>query len=186
MDTEKAVTDGISAIPDISLDDAKAINDAVVSLVLAKATVEDDDFIAQLLEAITEEPEISDLFSRVGIDTIQSRLKSLFSAGHVALAAKAASLMYEYDNVYTSAKILSDVRPIFNGDLSSIDAGLIIHTLRIHYHTDQATHKDFYVAMDNQDLDQLIDVLTRAKLKAEKLRSTLTSAGIPHLDTNLD
>jgi hypothetical protein len=90
--------------------------------------------------------------------------------------------MYEYENVYYKSRTITDIRPVFSTEIDSVEAALIIHTLRIHYHIG-AAHKDFYVALDTNDLQQLIDVLERAKVKAEKLKAMLAASNTPHFES---
>ena len=61
---------------------------------------------------------------------------------------------------------------------------MIIHNLDIHYHKDSEVHKDIYIAMDSNDIKELLDVLQRAQKKEEVLLALLTKTGIENIKLN--
>ncbi len=77
--------------------------------------------------------------------------------------------------------MLTDIRPVFGVRPEAPQAAVIVHNLRIHYHQGGA-HRDFLVTMDSQDIQDLIDTLERAKVKAENLKVVLATAGIPDIE----
>lgn len=184
LNTKEVLEEAVSDIDDIPVNEVQSISSAIHSLTLAKATSETDskEFISELVQAIGENSELASLINDVGIETIKSRLEMLFRIAPLSIAAKANSIMYEYENIYYKSRAVTDVRPVFSIDIDTIEAALIIHNLRIHYHKSGA-HQDFYVALDTEDLQQLIDVLNRAKIKAEKLKGMLAASNTPHLES---
>jgi hypothetical protein len=183
LDFRQAIRKSILGIQDISPDDAERMVDALVSLYLAKATSENSTpaFVDELTQAIEEsnanELKIADEFR----GSIGNRLNALLGREALTIASKANSIMYEYGNVYYRARILTDIRPIFGDSPDSIEAAVVIHNLRIHYHEGDV-HKDFFVALDTQDIQKLIDVLQRAKTKAESLKTLLAKTNIPYIE----
>lgn len=184
LNTKEVITKAVSDVKDIPLDDVPSIRDAILSLTFAKATsdIKSEEFVNELVQAIGEYHELASLLDEVGIETTKTRLKTLFSIAPLSIAAKASTIMYEYENVYYKSRTITDIRPVFNTDIDSVDAALIIHNLRIHYHKGEI-HGDFYVALDTSDLQQLIDVLERAKVKAEKLQAMLAASNTPHFES---
>lgn len=184
LNTKEVITEAISNVKDIPVNEVHIIVDAILSLSLAKATsdTENEEFVDELVQAIGENHEIASLIDEVGIETIKTRLETLFSITPLSIASKASSIMYEYKNVYYKSRAITDIRPIFSTTIDSVEAALILHSLRIHYHK-AGIHEDFYVALDTSDLQQLIDVLERAKVKAEKLKVMLAASNTPYLES---
>ena len=78
-------------------------------------------------------------------------------------------------------KILTDVRYVFQTNPEEEPFGaVIVHTLKLSYHEND-DHKDFYIAMDDDDLIKIRDVLDRADAKANILASKLENAKISYL-----
>jgi len=80
-------------------------------------------------------------------------------------------------------RILTDVRPVFEPSApEAAPAGaVIVHTLKISYRGDNSA-KDFFVALDSEDVRQLTEQLERARSKAESLKSVLKAAEVPYID----
>lgn len=123
-------------------------------------------------------------FKETDRDILQVRLAKIFELRQaVSLSSKAQDLLTDQDRVFFTARILTDVRPIFNAPGDSIEAAVIIHNLRIHYGQD-GDHKDFYVSMDTSDIQSLREVLDRADEKARCLRGLLQRSGVSYLDAD--
>lgn len=77
---------------------------------------------------------------------------------------------------------MSDIRPVLSENReTTTDAAIIIHTLKIHYIQDNQ-HKEFFIALDTEDIVFLIDTLIRAQEKEETLKSILAAANVPYID----
>ena len=112
----------------------------------------------------------------------QDRLAKLLGLESIGIRSRAVSLLKEEDHAYCSARVLTDIRPMFDSDLTTRPtAALIIHTMRISYH-EGAELKQFYMALDSDGVTALREILARADAKAENLKSVLNAAGIPYLD----
>lgn len=103
--------------------------------------------------------------------------------GSLGVSAKVAGLRGEYENVYYSARVLTDIRPVFGADPTSKPvAGAVVHTLRLTFHqTGSESRNEFYVAMDSKDLTQLRQLLDRAAAKEVSLASVIEEAGMKYL-----
>jgi hypothetical protein len=75
-------------------------------------------------------------------------------------------------------------RPVFGSDPAVRPVGAVLtHTLKIRYHEgDLRDHREFYVVLDSNDLDELRDIIQRAQTKDKSLRELLKSAQLPTLD----
>jgi hypothetical protein len=123
-------------------------------------------------------------FKETDRNILQARLAKIFELRQaVSLSSKALDLLTDQDRVFYTAKILTDVRPVFNALGNSIDAAIIIHNLRIHY-GQGGDHKDFYVSMDTSDIQSLREVLDRADEKARCLQDLLQRSGVSYLDAD--
>ena len=94
---------------------------------------------------------------------------------------KAAGVALDQDHLFYHARILTDVRPVFDEKGDTVSAAVIIHNLRIHY-GENSDHKDFYVALDTGDIQLLREALDRADKKAKRLQELLNASGIVYLD----
>ncbi len=185
LDVRKLISEAFLGVENVADADALSITEAILSLTLAKATADtaSSEYANDLMQAIRES-ELAYLLEQVGSESAKARLEALFGIASLSIGSKANSIMYEYENVYYRSRVLTDVRPVFGADSDSVDinAALIIHNLRVHYHIG-GEHKDFFVALDTKDLQQLIDVLERAKVKAAKLKAMLAASETPCVES---
>jgi len=66
--------------------------------------------------------------------------------------------------------------------LNKIPAGaLIVHTLKLEYKQGNE-EKDFYIALDTNDVKKLREQLDRAEQKAESIKLMLNQAQVSYLD----
>jgi hypothetical protein len=110
----------------------------------------------------------------------ERRLDRLLRINAVSVAAKVQRLRLDYSHTFHDAKILTDVRPIFDKPEDRPIGCAIAHILRITYH-EGGDHKEFYVALDTDDIQTVKRVLERAEAKAVSLKSVLQAAALPDL-----
>jgi hypothetical protein len=111
-------------------------------------------------------------------DVFPRHLIRLLNIESLLYPTKAPAVVLAHEHVFTYARTITDVRPVFGPDVTAQPpAAAIIHTLQLTCrHGDNV--ENFYVAMDATDLDLLRNVLKRAVLKAENLRSMLIKVGM--------
>lgn len=115
-------------------------------------------------------------------EILKDRIIRIFeSKKGLRITMKAAGVLTDQDHSFLSARILTDIRPVFNDKGDSADAAVIVHNLIIHYGID-SDHKDFYVALDTSDIQSIREVLDRADEKAKSLQRLLKSSGVTYLD----
>lgn len=113
---------------------------------------------------------------------LESRLTKIFEVRKsLSLTAKALNIVTDQPHLFYSAKLMTDVRPVFDESGKAIDAMVLLHNLRIHY-GDGDEHKDFVVTMDARDLKKLRAVLERAEQKAETLKNFWNLSKTLYLD----
>ncbi len=108
----------------------------------------------------------------------EKRLDRLLRISAVSKSAKVQRLRLEYPNTFSDARILTDMRPIFDKPEKRPVGCAIAHILKLSYH-EGGDHKEFYIALDTDDLETLKKVLQRAETKAASLKSVLEVAGLP-------
>lgn len=99
----------------------------------------------------------------------------------LGITVKALGVMTEHEHVYCRTRVLTDMRPIFCEGIDKPDAFVTIHTLKIGYH-DSEGHKNMFIAMDKNDIKELINVLKRAEQKEKALDSFLSTSKLVHID----
>src|SRR5205823_3862844 len=84
------------------------------------------------------------------------RLGSLLDVrGSLEVLLKAGPLRFERQHVLEDARILTDIRPIFDDEIEARPvAALITHELRLSY-MQAEEHKEFLVALSSTQLDKL-------------------------------
>jgi len=177
------LTKAISGVRDIPPDSAGIITDAVVSLCMNRARSDKNtlDYVSEVTQSIEESGSKTLKLSTETKEILRSRFAKILDVKPLTVSMKATNLFFEYERSFSSARVLTDIRPVFDAKADSpLDAAIIVHTLSIHYH--QNGHKEFFVAMDDEDVQMLLDVLERAQVKAKSLKQTLVSAKITCVD----
>lgn len=167
----------------IEADDMEAIVQALVSLYYIGEGFESVDQLAQeIVEAIEDSDSEVLSLPKAGRDHFKQQLIRFLDIDSLRIASKAVFLLHEYERVFCDARVMTDIRPIFGPSPDDPPkAALIIHTLKLNYH-DATGLKEFYIAMDSNEMDELMYVLDRADSKAKSLRAVLDSAKLSRVD----
>lgn len=105
--------------------------------------------------------------------TLADRLLRLLEIRSVARVAKAFDMLLEHERVFHSARVITDIRPVFTDDVSEGAVGAVIfHTLKLSVHV-ASDIEEYYVALDSQDLQRLQQALRRAVEKDRQVRELL-------------
>lgn len=123
-------------------------------------------------------------FNKQSANILSNRLGKLLSLDKtVAITSKAGDVLTEHKHTFCSARILSDIRPVFSEKAESAPAAVIIHNLQIGFH-DGGTgeHQEFYVALDTDDIQALKEVIERAEKKTIVLESILKRSKVQYLE----
>lgn len=112
--------------------------------------------------------------------TFESRLQRLLTTKSVAISSKGQRLRLEYPVTFHNAVIMTDMRPIFDKPEERPVGCVVSHAMRIGYH-ENSEHKEFFVILDDDDLEVLGRVIERAKAKAGSIKSLLKLANLPDL-----
>ena len=117
-----------------------------------------------------------------GVD-FEGRLAALLGVDAFGvIALKAKELQTQAERVFVEARVLTDIRPIFGEDVLESPTGMIIvHTLKIVTH-EGTGHKEFFAALDAEDITALKKTLERAEEKAKSLKGLLDKSGLKSID----
>ena len=96
-------------------------------------------------------------------------------------ASKVEQLKSDHQAIFYDAKILSDIRPLFDNPDEPPIGAVISHTLKIVFHESGGDHKELYLALDAEDLEVLKKIAKRAESKLASIQSLIKTVNIPDL-----
>lgn len=105
-------------------------------------------------------------------DKVQPVFSELLTLPVIRLISITLDLMYEYENLLQSVRVVTDIRPVFTEDAIGIDGSVISHTLRIRYDSTEGNHS-ISIAMDETDVHELERQCKRAILKAKTAQAIM-------------
>jgi hypothetical protein len=109
---------------------------------------------------------------------VEPQLDELFSLGPIATVVKTLELSFDYENVFYNSKIITDIRPIFNENASKIEGILVSYILRLYYDSADGNNKNMSIALDQTDVENLLQACERALKKAKTAKEFTQSSGI--------
>lgn len=110
---------------------------------------------------------------------VESILTELFSVRTLYLSASAVDLSFEHVNLFRGARVLTDIRPIFNEEGTAIEGAVISHTLRLRFENTQGRH-ELTLALEESDVKEIAVQCERALAKASLALAMMTKdAKIP-------
>lgn len=160
----------------ISADEGLEIIEALLPLYMLKgsSTKNTSEFVEDVIASLKIGASEENKLTKKQATPLANRLTKLLGLEAIDLSAKAMSLLLEQQCTFTSARILTDIRPIFDHDASKPIAGaVLVHNLKIEY-LENSEEKEFFVALDRRDLQRLLDTLTRAQQKESGIKQLLS------------
>jgi hypothetical protein len=116
-------------------------------------------------------------------------LEQLLGLSSVVLAAKAYDISYDFERVFTAARLITSIRPVFKegekGDKDDIVGSTVVQTLRLEYASHQGKYESLSIALDLDDVEKLrkscVEALAKARasvaLMEEKCQIEATMIG---------
>jgi hypothetical protein len=143
--------------------------------------------IGRLKAEIPPEEFVSGVSKSIKLDAakkliLEQRLRELLEVDSTAVSARAFDIQHEYEKVLTAARVLTDMRPIFNTAGTEVSGGMVVHNLSIGYFED-GRYKETVFAMDDDDILALKKVIERAENKSATLARLIEKAGVEYLDS---
>jgi len=125
-----------------------------------------------------------DLTPDAAIDRIAHILGHDASLG---ASARALDVFFQRVNPFCRARILTDLRPVFTRDASSIIGAMEIHTLAITHHEIVSHYelgdREIFLSLDRDDLLELKRLCERALEKGKQVSQIAEAATVPWLET---
>jgi hypothetical protein len=121
------------------------------------------------------------------VEAVRKRLNAFLSVDNsLGVTSRAAYILAQHKNPFISARILTDMRPVYTGGNDPVPrAGMIVHTLELISSTDNRKLSHF-IAMDSRDLRILRGVVERAILKEASLREAIARTDLYFIDVEQD
>lgn len=141
------------------------------------------DAARDIVKALEENNSGESKLSSEELATFEDRLARLLDVSRFHDTARAGELLLENEHSLLEARIVTDLRPVFEHDHpEAVPKGaLVVHMLKIVFRADD-TNKKFFVALDTNDVRELMEQLERADAKAESLKAVLGAAGVSYID----
>jgi hypothetical protein len=106
----------------------------------------------------------------IPVSTARLRLEQVLALASIATGSKAMQLLQDHQRVFEKATILSDIRPVFEGD--SLSGAVMVHNLKISFR-EGGERKECFFALDEHDLTDLYEAIKRAESKSKAIRIML-------------
>ena len=114
---------------------------------------------------------------------LRSRAAAILATPVYATTAVATDLQTQNARNYQSARIVTDLRPVFQDDLDAQPSGaVIVETLQVQTWTRDGGSEAIFVSMDETDLRQLQSTVERALRKTETLKVFLTEKDLAYFE----
>lgn len=159
-----------------TIEEARALAEALIALSAQRAVWSARDLAARVARsedlAVTEDRR----------DSFADFLAELIEAKALVTMGKAIDVMTEHAHVYQSARLMTDIRPIFRDEPDAKPTGAALIGLLVLNHTTNGRRQSIHVAMDRADLHELRTVVDRAITKMDSLRSFLDKAELTNFE----
>jgi hypothetical protein len=168
------------ALPLLKTKELRDMIEALRSLYGARTGMDlpTEQFASELISAIRQREDDLRVADSVEVDRLEATFRRILSVHPLSMMAKARDLLYEYENTFCDARIITDMRPVFDTDIQSPPTEVVIsHTLKVEYHH-AGEHTELRIALDKDDIDVLLGVLLRAQGKSATLNALLTRSGL--------
>lgn len=184
----EAVTTQISQVVGIPSSEARDSAAILLSLYFTLAQTKESlsSFAKTIIDALVDSAPTSE-----GLEAERwtSNLVKLLGVRSLYVRQNALSLLYENENLFTNARILTDLRPVFHESKSEQAAVenpsgfLLTHTLKIGYQNINGDG-EIFIALDSDDLETLLAAIGRAKDKAAILSTIISKTELSILNTS--
>ena len=112
----------------------------------------------------------------------ERKLISLLSVESLTLSTKASVVQHEYERLFISARIITDVRTVFNQAGTEAVGAMVVHNLNVKY-SQAGEFKEFFIAMDDADIGKLRQLLDRAETKTATLEGLIKKTDTPYFES---
>jgi len=171
------VSDLESIIRELGIEDAPEVASLLITVANLYRT--ENSVLEDVTESIRQTAEWHDQ-DLMRWEQVRPSIASLVSGAGLVALTKALHLQYDSTNMLTEARVVTDVRPVFDRDASIPLSAIICHTLRLAYRSSGET-RNLELAIDTADLKRMVREAERALAKAEALSQFLRHpTPLPH------
>jgi hypothetical protein len=130
-------------------------------------------------------------FSAEKLDAQWTKLRKFLIAAlslerTVGTTVKAGTVLTQHERIFAGARIMTDLRLIYHLKVSvKPDAGVIVHMLKITQRDNFGHSKDYYFALDSNDIATMQEVMERAMSKEKTLKGIMENSGVTVLNPKL-
>jgi hypothetical protein len=129
-------------------------------------------FSADIVDAISEalKDRQVDSAQLKAWERIKHTFWNLISHRHIKHAAKAFDLSYDYANIFEDARLITDLRPVFDDEHSALIGGIVRHVIRLSY-SSIGELTTLSIVMDRKNIEDLREWCDEALKKEAALIS---------------
>lgn len=142
-----------------------------------------DDLVDAAVATIRDEDVVE--LSDAEAESLKERLKRLERLQTLELIAKGSQLIKASERTFLSARIYSDLRPIFVGEETQIAGAVVVHQFAVRS-LRNGRREYTYFMLDSSDLDELQKVISRATKKDKALRELAACSKAPVLSPPME
>ncbi len=118
------------------------------------------------------------------IERLEKNLARILDLPKVVARAKAISIAADSPRLFSEARVVSDLRPIFGDRVTEAPIGAVVmHNLRINY-AQEGEEREFFIHLDTRDLKTLQEHIARALEKDKTLRALLERTKLQIFETS--
>ena len=160
----------------VAVSETSALLDAITGL--ATHSHFSQSSVAAIAKRVASSPQL-----QLGDDAedLASRIERLLTCDAIRVYSKASAVGTSHERIFATAQILTDLRPVFRDDETSYpqpEGALLTHTLSLHYISSDGTHDNFFVVLDDDDIETMRKSLDRAMNKAASMRQLILESGL--------
>jgi hypothetical protein len=176
----KEMTAAVEWAAMLSTEDAEAVMTSLRSLYIFRASAETSvaEFIPVLIAAMQSSGSRDLAVSDNDKPSVTAKLTSLLGLNTLERASKIEQLKADHHSIFYDAKILTDLRPVFDQPTEQPIGAIVTDTLKITFH-ECGEHRELYFALDAEDVLTLKKIADRATEKVLSLQALLKSKNLP-------
>lgn len=179
-----AALEGSAKLTHVRTDDAFSIVEAVIPVLYFHASNPSATFVRDIVRALTTGEKTDQKLDKKAGEPFKRNLTRILSRSGIVLKTKAVSVATDAQRLFSNARILTDLRPVFGEDVSEQALGtVILHSLKIGF-AENGRENEFFVTLDSKDLRNLQGHIARALSKEASLKTFVEGTHLKLIDTS--
>lgn len=184
INPEKSIKEIVASTTGYTPDEIDDLSKGIMRLLIitSNSDTSPSELIDKLFSDIPEdEIEKLDLSKEKYIE-VKKKIVEILNSENLLISVKAVGIKFEQDNLFERARIITQILPIFSDDLNQLPkVAMVTHQLGIHYFQD-GEHKEFFLRIDEDEIDDFIKTLERAKSKGNSLQKFLENTEVQYIE----